>query len=260
MIMIKVGIFGSEGRMGKDIFSRSNFFNNIKIVYLCEDKSHKGLGKKRENLFVCSEINELINVSDVIIDFSNAKASLNLLKTVSNSKKKPAIVSGTTGFSSSQEKKFISLTKGIRILRSFNMSLGVNIMKTLSKISSRNLVDLADVEIFEIHHNKKKDIPSGTALTLADSIRNGNGKLRKFSFREKSNKKVRTRNEIGFSSIRGGDIVGEHSVYFFLDGETIKMTHIAHDRKIFSDGALRASLWISDQKVGLYSTIDMLDI
>ena len=102
--------------------------NNIKIVYLCEDKSHRALGKKRENLFVCGEINELINVSDVIIDFSNAKASLNLLKIVSNSKKKPAIVSGTTGFSSLQEKKFIALTKGIRILRSFNMSLGVNLL------------------------------------------------------------------------------------------------------------------------------------
>ena len=258
--MIKVGIFGSEGRMGKDIFLRSTHFKDIKIVYLCEHKGHKSIGSKRKDLTVGSDISRLIELSDVIIDFSNADATINLLKMVGNSKKKPSIVSGTTGFSKIQEKKFANFSKGLRTLRSFNMSLGINLLKSLLSISAKNLIDLADVEIFEIHHNKKKDIPSGTALTLADSIKRGNHKIKNFSFREKSNNKVRAKNEIGFSSIRGGDVIGEHSVYFFLDGETIKFTHSAQDRKVFSDGALRASVWINNQKDGLYSTIDMLDI
>ena len=140
------------------------------------------------------------------------------------------------------------------------MSLGVNLMKSIVKTCSKNLVDLADIEIVEIHHNRKKDIPSGTAITLGESIKEGNQKSKKFTFREKNNDRVRVKNEIGFSSIRGGNVVGEHTVYFFMDGETIKLTHIANDRKVFSEGALRAAIWIAKQKIGFYSTTDMLKI
>jgi 4-hydroxy-tetrahydrodipicolinate reductase len=211
-------------------------------------------------LTVSSNIKELINCSDVIIDFTNSKGTLNLLSLIRKSKNKPAIVSGTTGFSKTEESKFLELKKGLKVLRSFNMSLGVNLMKSIVKTCSKNLVDLADIEIVEIHHNRKRDIPSGTAITLGESVREGNQKSKRFTFREKNNDRARLKNEIGFSSIRGGDVVGEHCVYFFMNGETIKLTHIANDRKVFSEGALRAAVWIKKQKIGFYSTTDMLKI
>ena len=260
MKKINIGIYGSEGRMGKDIISRARELKEIEVAFLCEHSGHRSIGKKNSGLVVSSNIKELINCSDVIIDFTNSKGTLNLLNSIRKSKHKPAVVSGTTGFSKAQESKFLELKKGLKVLRSFNMSLGINLMKSIIKTCSKNLVDLADIEIVEIHHNRKKDIPSGTAITLGESIKEGNQKSKRFTFREKNNDRVRLKNEIGFSSIRGGDIVGEHSVYFFMDGETIKLTHIANNRKVFSEGALRAALWIAKQKTGFYSTSDMLKI
>lgn len=260
MKKIKIGIYGSEGRMGKDIISRAEIFKEIEIVFLCEHSRHTSIGKKHLDLIVSSNVKDLIDRSDVVIDFSNAKGTLLLLDSIRKSKDKPAIVTGTTGFSKLEESKFLELKKGLKVLRSFNMSLGVNLMKRIIKTCSKNLVDLADAEIVEIHHNKKKDIPSGTAITLGESIKEGNQKFKRFSFREKNNNRVRLKNEIGFSSVRGGDVVGEHSVYFFMDGESIKLTHIANDRKVFSEGALRAATWITKQKIGFYSSTDMLKI
>ena len=104
----------------------------------------------------------------------------------------------------------------------------------------------------------KRDVPSGTALTLADSINEGAIMKKKNSYRVQSANLVRKKNEIGFSSIRGGDIVGEHSVYFFMNGERIELTHRAVDRKIFSNGALKAAIWIFNKKPGMYSLTDML--
>ena len=260
MKKINIGVYGSEGRMGRDIVSRAQNFKEIEIVFLCEHSGHNSIGKKKENLVVSNNVKELISSSDVIIDFTNSKGTLLLLNAIKKSTYKPAVISGTTGFSKAEDKTLLESTKGLKVLRSFNMSLGVNLMKSIVKTCSKNLVDLADIEVVEIHHNKKKDIPSGTAITLGESIKEGNQRSKRFTFREKNNNRVRIKNEIGFSSIRGGNVVGEHSVYFFMDGETIKLTHIANDRKIFSDGALRAALWITKQKIGFYSTTDMLKI
>jgi 4-hydroxy-tetrahydrodipicolinate reductase len=260
MKKINIGIYGSEGRMGKDIISRAQKFKEIEIAFLCEHSGHKSIGEKKENLVVSNDVKELISCSDVIIDFTNSKGTLLLLNAIRKSSYKPAIISGTTGFSRVEDKKFLESIKGLKVLRSFNMSLGINLMKSIVKTCSQNLVDLADIEIVEIHHNRKKDIPSGTAITLGESIKEGNQKSKKFTFREKNNDRVRIKNEIGFSSIRGGNVVGEHTVYFFMDGETIKLTHIASDRKVFSEGALRAAVWITKQKIGFYSTTDMLKI
>ena len=138
------------------------------------------------------------------------------------------------------------------------MSLGINILKELVKKTAKNISEESDIEISEIHHNMKRDVPSGTALTLADSINEGAIMKKKNSYRVQSANLVRKKNEIGFSSIRGGDIVGEHSVYFFMNGERIELTHRAVDRKIFSNGALKAAIWIFNKKPGMYSLTDML--
>ena len=138
------------------------------------------------------------------------------------------------------------------------MSLGVNILKNLAKMASFNLADISDIEISETHHNMKRDVPSGTALTLADSILEGSNALRKLNYRKKASNSVRSKNEIGFTSIRGGDIVGEHTVFFFMDGERIELTHKEKNRKIFSLGALKAAEWIVKKKPGFYSMLDMI--
>ena len=173
-------------------------------------------------------------------------------------KTKTALVTGTTGYTKTEEKKFQELVNGRKVLRSFNMSIGINLMKNLIKAASKNISSQSDIEIVEIHHNKKKDIPSGTAISLAKSVQEGFKKIAKFSYREENKNKARGKNEIGFASIRGGDVIGEHTVYFFLNGERIELKHIASSRKIFSVGALKAASWLHQKKVGLYTISDML--
>ena len=258
MKKISVGIFGPDGRMGREIINQSKFYNQVTITSLCEKDGHKEIGQKFSGITLDDSINNLISKSDVIIDFTSPSATIQLIKEIDKSKKKPALVTGTTGYSPKEEKNFNLLAKGKTILRSFNMSIGVGLLKNLVSYSSEKVGDLSDIEIIETHHNKKKDVPSGTALSLAESVTTGNNKISKMAYREKNNNRPRKKNEIGFASIRGGDVIGEHSVNFYLDGERLELKHIASDRKIFSRGALEAAIWISKKKPGLYTLMDML--
>ena len=260
MKKIKIGIFGPYGRMGSDLIEQIKMFDSMELSSLCERKKHKMVGKEIDKVLVQDNIENLINDSDVIIDFTSPQATIELLRTLKRINAKTAIVTGTTGYSSGEEKKFKSLVKGITILRSFNMSIGINLLKNLTKLTSKIIGSESDIEILETHHNKKRDIPSGTSLSLADSVSEGNPNIKKHSFREKNNNRVRQKSEIGFSSIRGGDVVGEHTVYFFLNGERIELKHIATGRKIFSIGALEAANWIFKKKPGLYTIMDMVKI
>ena len=136
-------------------------------------KNHINIDKEINKVKITSDIKSLINLSDVIIDFTSPKASLKLLENIKENKDSTAIVSGTTGYSKVEDEKFIKLSKNLTVLRSFNMSIGVNLLKTLVSTSAKNLSNISDVEILEFHHNKKKDVPSGTAITLFDSIKEG---------------------------------------------------------------------------------------
>ncbi len=258
MSLIRIGIFGPDGRMGKDLIKEIKNFNSLELTFLCEKKGHKLVGKKISEITVEDNVKKLITNCDVVIDFTAPSATLQLLKTMDDLKTETALVTGTTGYTNSEEKKFNSLIKGKKVLRSFNMSIGINLLSNLVRLTSRNIGLESDIEITEIHHNKKRDIPSGTSILLAKSINEGNQKIQKFSFREKNNNRVRRKNEIGFASIRGGDVIGEHSVYFFLNGERIELKHTASNRKVFSVGALEAAIWIFNKKRGLYTIMDMV--
>ena len=258
MKKIKIGVFGPDGRMGRDVIEQLKKDDNFQINNICEKVGHKSIGKKINGIIVENNIDKLISNVDVIIDFTLPSATINLMTQMKKISKKTALITGTTGYTNSQEKIFKKLSKGLKILRSFNMSLGINLMKKLLKITSENISDFSDIEIIETHHNKKRDIPSGTALTLANSIIEGSSNLKKFSFREKATNKLRKKNEIGFSSIRGGDVIGDHTTFFFLDGERIEISHKADSRKIFSLGAINAAKWIVKKKPGLYTIEDML--
>ena len=258
MKRIKLGIFGPSGRMGQDILKQYSGFKDFTLVCLCEKKGHPSINKTVDNIEITSNIETLINSSDVIIDFTSPKAFLNLLEKIKKIDKTTAVVSGTTGYNKKEEEKFSKISKNLTILRSFNMSIGVNLLKTLVSISSKNLSEISDIEILEFHHNKKRDVPSGTAITLFDSVNEGKSPSKKRVFRSQTADKIRSKNEVGFSSIRGGDVVGEHTVFFFMDGERIELTHKASDRKIFSIGALKAAKWLFKKKPGLYTTLDMI--
>ena len=258
MKKIKIGIFGPGGRMGSDLLEQIENFNLLELAVLCEKEKHKDIGKTVSGLMIGDDINNLIKCSDVIIDFTIPSATINLLEVMHDLKTKTALVTGTTGYTKTEEKKFQKLVNGRKVLRSFNMSIGINLMKNLIKAASKNISSQSDIEIVEIHHNKKKDIPSGTAISLAESVLEGFKEIAKFSYREENKNKARGKNEIGFASIRGGDVIGEHTVYFFLNGERIELKHMASSRKIFSVGALKAASWLHQKKAGLYTISDML--
>ena len=258
MKKIKIGIFGPGGRMGSDLLKQIENFNSLELAVLCEKEKHKDVGKTVSGIVVGDDINNLIKSSDVIIDFTIPAATINLLKVMHDLKTKTALVTGTTGYTKTEEKKFQGLVNGRKVLRSFNMSIGINLMKNLIKAASKNISSQSDIEIVEIHHNQKKDIPSGTAISLAKSVQEGFKGIAKFSYREENKNKARGKNEIGFASIRGGDVIGEHTVYFFLNGERIELKHMASSRKIFSVGALKAASWLHQKKAGLYTISDML--
>ena len=258
MKKIKIGIFGPGGRMGSDLLEQIENFSSLELSVLCEKGKHKDVGKKISGIVIADDINNLIKSSDVIIDFTIPAATINLLKVMHDLKTKTALVTGTTGYTKTEEKKFQGLVNGRKVLRSFNMSIGINLMKNLIKAASKNISSQSDIEIVEIHHNKKKDIPSGTAISLAESVLEGFKEIAKFSYREENKNKARGKNEIGFASIRGGDVIGEHTVYFFLNGERIELKHMASSRKIFSVGALKAASWLHQKKAGLYTISDML--
>jgi len=198
MKKIKIGVFGPDGRMGRDVIEQLKKDDNFQINNICEKVGHKSIGKKINGIIVENNIDKLISNVDVIIDFTLPSATINLMTQMKKISKKTALITGTTGYTNSQEKIFKKLSKGLKILRSFNMSLGINLMKKLLKITSENISDFSDIEIIETHHNKKRDIPSGTALTLANSIIEGSSNLKKFSFREKATNKLRKKMKLGF--------------------------------------------------------------
>ncbi len=257
MKKIKLGIYGPAGRMGSDILLQASNYKNLKVSSLCERKGHPLVGKLICGKLVQDDLKKFVSATDVIIDFTIPKATIELLESLKDNKN-VCLVTGTTGYTEKEEKTFRNLSCGLKVLRSFNMSIGINLLRNLVEISSKRIGNFSDVEISEIHHNKKRDIPSGTAMILAEAITQGNKKTNKLSFRKKGSNSQRNVHEVGFSSIRGGDVVGEHTVHFFMDGERIELTHKAIDRKVFSNGALEAAEWIYKKKAGLYSIIDML--
>ncbi|MDX9743741.1 MAG: 4-hydroxy-tetrahydrodipicolinate reductase, partial [Arcobacteraceae bacterium] len=198
---------------------------------------------------------------DVVIDFSAPKATEELLSTVINLGGNKPLVIATTGFNEHQKNLLLEASKITPILYATNMSLGVAVLNKLVTLASKTLRDF-DCEIVEQHHRHKVDSPSGTALTLAEHAASARD-LDLDAVRVSGRDGVigaRTKDEIGVMSLRGGDIVGRHTVGFYNDGEFIELNHTATSRNTFSRGALKASLWLVNQENGLYSINDCLGL
>ena len=197
---------------------------------------------------------------DVLIDFTRPEATLEYLAICQNSGK--AMVIGTTGFSDDQLQEINNAAKNMAIVFAPNMSIGVNLSLKLLDMAARVIGEEADIEIVEAHHRHKVDAPSGTALKMGEVVANALGRdLSECAvYGREGIEEPRDRNTIGFSTIRGGDVVGEHTVSFFMEGERVEITHKASSRLTFANGAVRAAGWLEGQSAGLYSMQDVLDL
>jgi len=256
MKKINLGITGCMGRMGQQLIKSSKINNNFKLVTLTENR----VVNKRFN-GITPELNteKAFKKTDVIIDFTVPKCTLEMLKIASELNKR--VIIGTTGFTQKEEALIKRYSKKIPILKAGNMSLGVNLLMYLTEIASGSLGDNYLNKIFEIHHKHKKDYPSGTALMLGKGIADGKKKnLYSLMGKKFLNKKsIPFGKKINFNSIRKGEIIGEHEVKFSSGKEIITLNHEAFDRALYSDGALTAAQWLTSKKAGLYSMRDLLN-
>ena len=256
MKKIKLSISGCLGRMGQQIIKSSKSDKKFKIVSLTENKK---INKKIYGIFPELNSKETFKKTNVIIDFTTPKCTLEILKIASKLNKK--VVIGTTGFSNKEEKLIKNFSKKIPILKAGNMSLGINLLMYLTEIASKSLGKNFLSKVFEIHHKHKKDFPSGTALMLGKGIAVGRNKnFYNILGKKYLNKKTFPySNKINFNSIRKGEIIGEHEVKFSSGKEIITLNHEAFDRALYSEGALSAAKWIMRKKSGLYSMRDLMN-
>tara|TARA_A100001011_G_scaffold359038_1_gene405244 strand:- start:298 stop:1074 length:777 start_codon:yes stop_codon:yes gene_type:complete len=256
MSKIKLTITGCMGRMGEQLINSTIRHKDFKLVSLTENFVVNKKIKK-----IIPEFNSIQSFknSNVIIDFTVPKCTLEVLNIASKLKKK--VVIGTTGFDSKQERLIEKFSKKIPILKAGNMSLGINLLMYLTEITSKSLGNKFLSKVFEIHHKHKKDHPSGTALMLGKGIAIGkNKKLNRLIGKKYFNKKsFPYGKKINFNSMRKGEVIGEHEVKFSSGKEIITLNHEAFDRALYSEGALTAARWLMRQKPGLYSMRDVLN-
>ena len=256
MKKISLTITGCMGRMGQQLIKSSKKNKDFKLVSLTENYEIK---KKIYNILPEINSKNAFKKSNVIIDFTIPKCTLEVLKIASKLKKK--VVIGTTGFTKNQEKLIQGYSRKIPILKAGNMSLGINLLMYLTEIASKSLGKEFLSKVFEVHHKHKKDHPSGTALMLSKGIAIGrNVNLNKLIGKKYLNKKsFPYGKKINFNSLRKGEIIGEHEVKFSNGEEVITLNHEAFDRALYSEGALTAAKWVIKKKPGLYSMRDVLN-
>jgi 4-hydroxy-tetrahydrodipicolinate reductase len=256
MKKINLTVTGCMGRMGQQIINSSKKNKYFKLISLTENKIiNKKVSGIKPNL---NDIEAFKN-TDIIIDFTVPKCTLEVLKIASKLKKR--IVIGTTGFNKREEDLIEKFSKKIPILKAGNMSLGINLLMYLTEIASKSLGNNFLSKVYEVHHKHKIDYPSGTALMLGKGIADGKNKnFYNLIGKKYLNKKLFPySNKINFNSIRKGKVIGEHEVKFSSGKEIIKLNHESFDRKIYSEGALTAAKWLINKKPGLYSMRDLLN-
>jgi len=256
MKKINLSITGCMGRMGQQLIKSSKSNKHFKLVSLTENKI---INKRISGIKPSLNNIESFKNTNVIIDFTIPKCTLEILRIASKLKKK--VVIGTTGFSRRDENLIKKYSKKISILKAGNMSIGVNLLMYLTEIASKSLGNNFLSKVYEVHHKHKVDYPSGTALMLGKGIAEGKNKnLYNLIGKKYLNKKsFPYSKKINFNSIRKGEIIGEHEVRFSNGKEIVKLNHESFDRALYSEGALTAAAWLMKKKPGLYSMRDLLN-
>ncbi|HXW40224.1 MAG TPA: 4-hydroxy-tetrahydrodipicolinate reductase [Xanthobacteraceae bacterium] len=265
---MRVVIAGAGGRMGRTLIHAVAVTKGLTLVGAVEAAGSAVIGRDAGELSglgpngikVTSDAAPLLKSADGLIEFVVPAATLAFAELTAAAGKVHII--GTTGHSAEEEAMIAQAAKRATIVKSGNMSLGVNLLAALIKRVAQTLNDDYDIEILEMHHNKKIDAPSGTALMLGRAAAAGRGvDLDRRAVRGRDGVTgPRRTGDIGFASLRGGTVVGEHTVSFAGPAERIELTHRAEDRMIFARGALHAALWARGQKPGLYSMADVLGL
>ncbi len=253
---INITITGALGRMGQ-ILIKCALKNKIFKLYSLTDLK---VGQNIRGIKIQRNCLEAFKKTDIIIDFSTPRSSIEILNLVTKLKKK--IVIGTTGFSKKQEFLIRKFSKGTAIFKSGNMSLGVNLLEYIAKILSKKIPTDYHIGIIDNHHKAKIDYPSGTALMLANAVSKGRNKnFDDFKGKIFLNKKGKLQNnKINFFIKRKGKTIGEHSVFYKNKIENIELKHVAFSRELFAEGAMKAAIWIFKKNKGLFNMQDMFSL
>ena len=266
--MIKIGVVGAAGRMGKTIVSCIEDTDGVALCCGTEMTGNPALGQDvgelagigKKNIALHDDLAEMMRTCDVVIDFSTPDSSMRTLKEAVVQKK--SVVFGTTGFSEAERDQIQQAAKTIRCVSAPNMSIGVNVLFKVAGDVAKILGDAYDIEIVEAHHKFKKDAPSGTAVRLsevvADALKRDLNEVGVYG--RKGFSEGRGPKEIGVHTLRAGDIIGEHRVMFGGMGETVEIFHRAQSRETFARGSIRAAQWVVDQPPGLYDMQDVLGL
>jgi 4-hydroxy-tetrahydrodipicolinate reductase len=256
---MKIAVCGAAGRMGQAIVAVAKADETLEVSGAFEVDGNFAIGSGTPKILSVKDLDREISKSQALIDFTNPESALENAEIAS--KHKIPVVIGATGFSAEQKEKIAQISKNIAIVLSPNMSVGVNLLFKLVEEAARKMSDY-DIEIVELHHNKKKDAPSGTAAKLAECAARGIGKNidEVGVYGRHGIIGARKKDEIGVMAVRAGDIVGDHTVYFAGPGERIEFTHRAHSRQSFAAGALRAAKWLVGKPSGLYDMQDVLGL
>jgi len=266
--MIKVAVTGAAGRMGQRIIALVTEAEGLVVSGAVEMPQHKAIGQDAGlaagcgmlDVKITGSLEQTMQVSDVLIDFTFPEVTLGNAAVCATLGKRMII--GSTGFTPEQRERLAEFAKEIPIVFAPNMSVGVNVCFKVLKDIAQTLGDGFDVEIVELHHNKKKDSPSGTAVRMGEVVADALGRdyNQVANYHREGLCGERTKEEIGMQTVRGGDIVGEHTVYFIGMGERIELTHRAMSRDMFARGAVRAAIWLAEKPAGLYDMQDVLGL
>ncbi len=266
--MIRVAIIGVTGRMGRALIEAVILNQETELTLPVARYGHSMVGEDVGRLIglqpfgvsIEHDIFSFVDRFDTVIDFSEPVSSMQVLKICRETRK--SLVIGTTGFSHQQKQAIEKAAKDIPVVYSPNMSVGVNLSLKLLEMTAKVMGDYTDIEVIEAHHRHKVDAPSGTALRMGEVIAKTLGRdLQDCAvYGREGHTGERDRKTIGFSTIRAGDIVGEHTVMFAGEGERVEVTHKASSRMTFANGAVRAALWLEGKTNGLYDMQDVLGL
>ena len=266
--MIKIAVCGAAGRMGQRIINSVLEAEGVQLTGALERPGHPQVGEDAGLVAGCGKLgvnisdnlNAVVAACDVLIDFTSPKVSLKNLEVCALQRK--AIVIGSTGFTPQERLFAAELARDIPAVLAPNMSVGVNVCFKILKDVALALGNDFDVEIVELHHNKKKDAPSGTAVRMGEVVAEALGRdySKVANYHREGICGERSKEEIGMQTVRGGDIIGEHTVYFIGMGERIEISHRAMTRDMFSRGSIRAAKWVSGQQPGIYDMQDVLEL
>ncbi len=268
MADMKLAVMGAGGRMGQALTRAIHDIPGCVIAGGSEQSGSPFVGRDVAEVaglepcgaVITDDVLQMFTEVEGVLDFTVPMATVGFAKYAAQARI-PHII-GTTGFDDKQEAELMAASRHCPMVKAGNMSLGVNLLTALTQKVSKILDSSFDIEIVEMHHKHKVDAPSGTALMLGEAAAKGRGvDLNETAVRSRDGQiGPRKEGDIGFATLRGGSVVGDHSVIFAGEGERIVLTHKAEDRQIFARGAVKAALWARDKSPGLYSMIDVLDL